>query len=33
VQRRLRGTSSGDDLAPRWPVLTDLSEVDVAGAT
>ena len=33
VQRRLRGTSSGDDLAPRWPVLTDLSGVDVAGAT
>ena len=33
VQRRLRGTSSGDDLAPRWPALTDLSGVDVAGAT
>jgi len=33
VQRRLRGTSSGDDLAPRWPALTDLSGVDVAEAT
>jgi lysophospholipase L1-like esterase len=33
VQRRLRGTSSGDGLAPRWPALTDLSGVDVAGAT
>jgi len=33
VQRRLRGTSSGDALAPRWPALTDLSGVDVAGAT
>jgi lysophospholipase L1-like esterase len=33
VQRRLHGTSSGDGLAPRWPALTDLSGVDVAGAT
>jgi hypothetical protein len=33
VRRRLRGTSSGDGLAPRWPALTDLSGADVAGAT
>jgi lysophospholipase L1-like esterase len=33
VQRRLRGTSSGDTLAPRWPVLTDLSGGDVVRTT
>jgi len=32
VQRRLRGTSSGDGLAPRWPTLTDLSRTDVGAA-
>jgi len=33
VQRRLRGTSSGDALTARWPTLTDLSETTVARAT
>jgi hypothetical protein len=33
VQRRLRGTSSGDSLTPRWPVLAPVtsSSFDTAG--
>jgi lysophospholipase L1-like esterase len=33
VQRRLRGTSSGDTLSPRYPVLTELSGAHVASTT
>jgi len=33
VQRRLRGTSSGDGLPPRRPLLTELSGADAARTT